>query len=127
MPYILSDPRRPILDHGPVTRVRAAGELGAHVVQAGQVSGQVFEDGGAVSEEVVAREHSALLFEHEGRMVGCVPRAVDRAQGGAFHGEGLVGVDVFLSWGGVVFMDFGGGAEGEEVVDTAGVVGVPVR
>ena len=59
-------------------------------------------------------------------MIGSVSRAVERPQCRPLRLKDLRVNDVVLTKGGIVFVDFCVGAEGEEVFDAADVVAVPV-
>ena len=59
-------------------------------------------------------------------MIGCVAGAVEGTKGRSLSSEDLSISDWVLTLGGTVLVDFGIGAEGEEVFNAANVVGVPV-
>lgn len=130
MKDVLSDLGVPVLDGGAVAGVGASAELVLHLLEAGQVGGEVFEDGGAVAQHVVAGEEGVFLLEDQGRVVGCVAGAVEGSERGPLGLEYLSMLDGG-EWGsgvvGGVFEDLDVGADALEVVDAADVVVVPVR
>lgn len=94
-----------VVDHGAVAWIRAARDFVLHFVQAGRVGCEVFEDGGALAKDVVAREHCGFFFEHQGHVVGRVARAVEGSERRALGLEDLVVMNVVLGVRGLVFVD----------------------
>ena len=83
-----------VVDDLAVSRVRpvARCDVGFHDSQGLEVNGEVFEDGRAVAEDVIAREDGGDLRgvggggDDEGHVVCCVAGAVEGAQGEGFGG-----------------------------------------
>lgn len=130
MKDVLADLGVSVFDRGAVAGVGASVELVLQLLEAGEVGGEVFEDGGAVAQHVVAGEDGVFFLEDQGRVVGCVAGAVEGSEGGPLGFEGLFVLDGG-EWGagvvGGVFEDLDAGADALEVGDAAGVVVVPVR
>lgn len=93
MADIFADLGDAVRDHGAVARVRAAAESVLHRFEAGEVGGQVLEDGRAVAQHVVAGEHGAFFVEDQRRVVGGVAGAVEGSEGGSLRLENLLMLD----------------------------------
>lgn len=57
MLYVLYNTRPSVFDHGTVSGIGAAGELVAHLLEAVKVGCEIFEDSGAMSQDLQSIIH----------------------------------------------------------------------
>jgi len=123
---VLCDLPAAVRDDGAVTRVGPAAELTLHLVEAGEVGGQIFEDGRPVPQHIIPREHRVLFLQHQGHVIAGVTWAMERPQAGALRPKHPPVLDVDLAPFRIVLVHLRVRAEFQQVSDAADMVVVPM-